>query len=208
MAAKAEPKRRRAAKAAKDGAAQAKGAKAPRGKRAKAGTANGEREDMAPSNVTKATVEEHARKIFAQQARVTEAAEELKSIRADLSAYYKSAKGDGVNIDAIKSVGKMRKRDASEIRTEQRDIRRYLSVLAPSHAKQLDMFVNWGGAVSDPDAEGFAAFKNSEPVSNNPYQAGSEDAQKWDGGWHRGEEAVIRGMGSGASASAAAGPLN
>lgn len=175
-----------------------------RGKRAKAGTANGERKDMAPGNVTRGTVEEYASKIFAQQRRVTECAEELKTERAELSGLYKSAKNEGVNTDAIKAVGKMRKEDPSEIRTRQRDIRRYLSVLAPDHAKQLDMFVNWGGSVSDPDAEGFAAYKNSEPASNQPYTAGSEDAQKWDAGWHRGETQTIRGMAPGAKPADAA----
>lgn len=195
MANKAVPKRRAAAKAQKI----ERGTKAGKVKRGKAAAANGAKEDALPaSNVTRETVQEYAAKIFAQQAKVTEVAEELKTERSELSALYKAAKNEGVNTGAIKAVATMRKRDPSEIRTEQRDIKRYLSVLAPNHAKQLDMFVGWGGKVSDPDAEGYAAYKNSEPVSNNPYRVGSEDAQTWEGGWMRGQVDNIKTMGPGA----------
>ena len=195
MANKAVPRKRQAAKDQKI----ERGAKAGKVKRAKATAAtNGATEDNVPANVTRDTVQHHAAKIFAQQAKVKEVAEELKTERSALSGLYKLAKEDGVNIDAIKAVAKMRKRDASEIRTEQRDIKRYLSVLAPNHAKQLDMFVGWGGKVSDPDAEGFAAYKNNEPATNNPYKVGSEDAQTWHDGWKRGETMTVQSMAPGA----------
>lgn len=205
MANKATPRKRAGKTAATDGNGKAADTTKAKSKRAKAGVVNCQRDDSAPSNVTRGTVEEHASKIFTAQKVVTRISDELKTARADLSGYYKAAKNDGVNTEAIKTVGKMRKRDASEIRAEQRDVKRYLSILAPDTAKQLDMFVNWGGRISDPDAEGYAAYKNNEPISNNGYKAGSDDAAAWDAGWHRGEEQTIRGMAPGAKAAAAGG---
>lgn len=205
MAAKAEPKRRRAAKAgkSKDGdTATVKGkgskveTKAARGKRAKAGVANGERPAMASSNLTRETIEEYWADYCTKRKDEQKAAEALKTAKSKTSAVLKSAKDNGCPIDAFKEVYSMGKQDVSEIRLHQRDVKRVLSIARPDMAQQLDMFVDVEAAPPvDYDAQGYAAYKNNEPKSNDPAKPGSEESAQWNAGWDRAMNENIMTMG-------------
>lgn len=200
--AKAEPKKRRGRKPATTKAAKAADTKAaePKAARAKTGVVNGERQDAAPSSVKPETIEHHAAKIFTKRRELDKHTEEGGEIRAELSDARKKAKKDGVNLDVINDIYEMTKQDISVTRRREQDKRRYLSILKPETAKQLDMFVDTKLAAVDPDADGYAAYKNNEPQTNNPFRAGTGENQQWDGGWMRAQVENISTMGPNGSA--------
>lgn len=116
---------------------------------------------------------------------------------------YKVAKNDGADIEALKLALKLAKRTSGEVVTEHRAVRRIILLMNLPIGHQFDLFKVGGddeaaaeGKPNGMDAElqGQAAYRNSEPIVNNPFTQGTEDYFNWSQGWRNAQNATAQSM--------------
>lgn len=185
-----------------------------RGKATKPGPGHNSKE---PPDETIQTCASH---IEAALIEIDEAAKVMASARGKLSAARKLTKkdcGSKAWADSIESAIKL-KRAASkggtgEIVTEHRQMGRVLRLLDSPLGTQFNLFTvadepEASGAKNGPspgmDAElqGQHAWANNEPISNNPFQPGTEEFVAWETGHNNAMAAHARKMKPGGEAAA------
>lgn len=164
------------------------------------------------------TIQTCASHIEAALIEIDEAAKVMASARGKLSAARKLTKkdcGSKAWADSIEAAIKL-KRTASrggtgEIITEHRQIGRALRLLDCPLGTQFNLFAvaeekeqAGEGARPGMDAElqGQHAWANNEPISNNPFQPGTEDFVAWETGHNNAMAAHARKMGPDGEAAA------
>lgn len=124
---------------------------------------------------------------------------------------YKVAKNDGADIEALKLALKLAKRTSGEVVTEHRNVGRIIRLMNLPIGHQFNLFsvpedeaAEAAGKPNAMDAElqGQAAYRNSEPVINNPFQPGTQEHVDWRQGWNNAQTATARNMGGAAEAAA------
>lgn len=142
----------------------------------------------------------------------------MQKARSALSAALKTAKADcgskawAASIEkAVKEKRKADKGGAAEMASEHRQIGRILRLKGVPLGTQFKLYAfddadaaAAGGIVAAMDAElqGQAAYRNSEPPENNPFQQGTQEHQDWSVGYHNAEAATAHSMGNGTEAAA------
>jgi hypothetical protein len=151
--------------------------------RAKLGHNSGE----VPSEV----VDRWWEKIVVGQAAVERATKPLKSRKGELSAIYKAAKADGIDVDALCDAIKADADDHLEVVTRYANTGKYLR----AHRSPLGVQMNLFPLDPIPEASRAAiAGKRSGlrggSIDENPYPAGSESHVAYVEAWHVGQEQV------------------
>jgi uncharacterized protein (UPF0335 family) len=119
----------------------------------------------------------------------------VQAIRGRISAANKVARKDGCDVRAIKRAIELKKRSADEVIAEHKATVEILKIMESPLGTQFDFFKDVEVKdVVTAEAAGYAAGKNNENFSNNPYQAGTEDHAKWSEGWHRNQRELAQQM--------------
>lgn len=141
----------------------------------------------------------------------------MQKARAGLKAALDTAKTDcgskawALSIQAsVKLKRQGEKGGNGELVTEHRQIGRILRLKGVPLGVQFKLFAfadepagEDGAPVAAMDAElqGQHAYSNNEPLTNNPFQPGTQEHVDWGMGWNNAQTAKVRGMGgNGASA--------
>lgn len=121
--------------------------------------------------------------------------EELNAARGAYRARMKVAKSDGCNIDAIAAALVERDKDQTERKLYYRDFGRVLRMLNVPVGTQLGLFdgdadvkaMDGDGPMTPDMAEkaGYDACRAGVPNSNNQFEAGTEEHQRWRIGWDK-----------------------
>lgn len=136
-----------------------------------------------------------------------------------ISSIRKVAKKLGVDWDLVKRYHedhkRIRKGAMGAMVTEERRYRWLLKFMGSPLGTEFTLWdaepdEGVAGAKPGMDAElqGQHAYSNNEPLTNNPFQAGTQEHVDWAGGWTNAQTAKVRGMAPGANAEAAAGPAS
>jgi hypothetical protein len=115
----------------------------------------------------------------------------------------KAAKGDGINLAALKVVENRAKLDSDERELIDRKVAEYALWLDQPIGSQTDMF---GSATVSEEAtaeqhewtatgDGLEAGKAGKQRDDNPYPAGSAVHVAWDKAWLRGQKIIAKQMG-------------
>lgn len=126
-------------------------------------------------------------KIVAQRNVVERVQKQLKSRKGELSSLYAAAKGDGVDIDAVKEALALDKEDRLEVILRFANTKRVLKLLENPLAVQLSL-----GLDELPDAikaglRGRADGKAGVAIDSNPHAPGSEEFVAYEQAWHSGQ---------------------
>ncbi len=131
-------------------------------------------------------------------------AEQRSEIAGRISSIRKVAKSLGVDWDLVKRYydGHKRQRqgETGAMVTEERRYRWLLKVMESPLGTQFNL---WDLPQEEADAkpgmdaelQGQHAYSNSEPLLNNPFQAGTEEFFDWRKGWINAQNAKVRSMG-------------
>src|SRR5262249_27074859 len=141
--------------------------------------------------------------------------EKVAEVRGRLSSIKKVAEKCGADWDVIKLYAKYAKRvrlgEAGAIVTEQRRLSALMRLMDSPLYTQFGLFPEEpkdepnGSAKPGMDAElqGQAAWRNSEPRTNNPFQQGTEEFVAWDNGYGNAQAAAAGKMGTNGAEAAA-----
>jgi len=156
------------------------------------------KEDVAEqdrSNVPPEVIQRHFRAIH-------KLATDLKDISSQLQTAFKTAKSDGVPIDALRMARKLHKMDSLEAQHLLNQVAYIGRVLGMPFATQLQMFGNQEPEVSDEAAEeqadwdametGRAVGRDGGSKTLNPYDPGTRSHTFWLKGWTAGDEARFK----------------
>lgn len=150
--------------------------------------------DAPPVVLDEATFQHHVQMIQGAHLRLEDKLKECASERAVLGNAKKAAKKAGVPVDAVMMALRLKKREAGEVVTEFRNVGKVLKILEAPLGTQWGLFTDVEVVdVMDADAAGFHAGKNNEFSDNNPHAAGTEEHQKWHGGWLRAQAELAPG---------------
>lgn len=134
----------------------------------------------------------------------------VQKARADLGVARKTAKTDLGSkawveslVAAVKLKRQADKGGAGELVTEHRQIGRILRLKNVPLGTQFKLFAFEdekvaGGEVAagmDAELQGQHAYGNSEPLTNNPFQPGTQEHVDWGHGWTQAQTAKVRSMG-------------
>jgi uncharacterized protein (UPF0335 family)/ribosome modulation factor len=148
------------------------------------------------SHVSPELIQKHFRKIH-------DLATELKELSAELNTAFKTAKSDGVPIDALKMARKLHKMDSLKAQQLLNQVAHIGRVLGMPFATQLSMFGQPADtAVSAEAAQeqrnfdametGRACGRDGGSKTLNPYEPGTEEHTFWLKGWGAGDEARFK----------------
>lgn len=190
MAARANPKNKAKAKAAK-GKVPSRGTVATLPNKAK----NKKRrrgDNSGDHSVPDEVYERHLAKINSTEKAMQKAKEEFDQAKGVHQSAYKAAKGDGCDIDAIKHARKLDSQDHGMTQIMYANVARVLNIMeSPLGSEQMDLF----GAITaiaktdvDPAKAGFKAGVEAQPVENNPFMPGSEDFVAWANAYAEGQQ--------------------
>jgi hypothetical protein len=139
---------------------------------------------------------------------IGDAAEELKSLKAQRSAQIKHYKGLGMRTDPLRRVARERFKEPVDVLADLHEETR-LRALSNMPTIQEDL-VDLLGVPLDIDAEqrtqiqrdrwrddGAFAAREKHTRESNPHEAGSEAHQQWDMGWLHNQERIAAAMGAG-----------
>lgn len=135
---------------------------------------------------------------------VSDAAEELKAVRADHSANLKHWKKLGIRLKPIKKVIADRFEDQAEVLADLHEETR-LRALTNMPNIQTDLSAMWAPINVDADAKaeadrfrrrdaGAFAAREGQPRDANIYTAGSAEYADWDKGWLEDQDRIARAM--------------
>lgn len=136
-------------------------------------------------------------------------------ISGRISSMRKIAKKHGVDWDLVRRYyddhKRIRKGKKGEMVSEERRYRWLLKFMGSPLGTEFTLWeveTEEAGADAkkpsmDAELQGQHAYSNNEPLTNNPFQAGTEEYVDWERGWTQAQAANARGMGS-ASGEAAA----
>jgi hypothetical protein len=155
--------------------------------------------------------------LIAEQIDIERMMEQVAEARGRISSIRKVAKSCGVDWDVVKIYAtyqkRIRKGEMGAVVTEQRRLGTLMRVMGSPLYTQWNLFPeapeegtqpNGNGAM-DAELQGQAAYRNSEPLTNNPFLQGTVENVDWSNGWRNAQSANARKMAPGASAEAAAG---
>lgn len=148
-------------------------------------------------------------------AEVTVAMRAVDKARGVYRNTLKVAKDKGAPKDEILDYIKIRtireKRGTGAVVTQHRNIGRIMRVMGDPLFEQYELFsvakeeFNDSGSPikngMDPELQGNHAYRNNEPLSNNPFNAGTVEHVDWTNGWKEGERATATRMGKGGTAN-------
>lgn len=157
-------------------------------------------------------LDEHAWKrasneLVAEQIELDALGEKIAEVRGRISSIKKVAKKCGVDWDVVKLYSKYQKRirigEMGEVVTEQRRLGALMRIMdCPLHT-QFALFPEEpkrneanGAAAMDAELQGQHAYGNSEPLTNNPFQPGTQEHVDWAHGWAQAQNAKVREMGA------------
>lgn len=158
--------------------------------------------------ISEEAIARHVDLIKAAELEWREKRDEATALKGVLANRYKVFKNDGGDTDALKLAFRIAERVSGEVVTEQRAVGRYLKIMGAPIGTQWTLFEEEPGESAAPgvgmDAElqGQAAYRNSEPYGNCPFQPGTQYHQDWSSGWMNAQAANVRSMGEGESADA------
>ncbi len=132
------------------------------------------------------------------------AEKELKRAKGVVQSCYSTAKNDGCNIEAMKKLRKMEKVDSDEFDLDMKETARLAVVVGSPVAETSFMLILGEADKVNFFTQGFTAGKAGDDVTTCPYDAGSEDAEKWGKGWAAGQAKLAEGLGRGKKAPAKA----
>jgi hypothetical protein len=133
--------------------------------------------------------------------------EQIAECRGRLSSIRKVGKSCGVDWDVVTSYRKLQRRvrngEMGAVVQEHRQLGELLGIMDSPLFTQYDLFKmpaapEEGGAAKpgmDAELQGQHSYSNNEPLSNNPFQPGTEDFVAWEQGWKNAERATAMKMG-------------
>lgn len=190
MAARANPKNKAKAKAAK-GRVPSRGTVATLPKKAK----NKKRrrgDNSGDHSVPDEVYERHLAKINSTEKAMQKAKEEFDQAKGVHQSAYKAARGDGCDIDAIREARKLDQQDHGVTQIKYANVARVLNIMGSGlGSDQLDLFggiLSMGKPKVDPAKDGFKAGVEAQPVENNPFAPGSEDFVAWANAYAEGQQ--------------------
>jgi len=134
-------------------------------------------------------------KIVAAQVAVEKAAKPLKSKKGELSAIFKAAKSDGIDVDAIKYAIKSHGRDHLDVVGFYANVGKYLRARQSPLAVQMNLFpLEPIPEISRAAIAGRRQGLRGGSIDENPYTPGSELAEAYDDAWRDGQEQVQEGL--------------
>jgi hypothetical protein len=134
---------------------------------------------------------------------------DLKDARDDaamaLARAKKSAKNDGIDLDALKMLEKLSKLDVDEAEMQLKNLRMYAAWIELPIGSQIDMFGKpEPAAVDAKDAaeqaewqaggDGYKAGEAGHQRDTNPFSAGTAEYVAWDKSWARGNKVWLNGQ--------------
>ena len=136
--------------------------------------------------------ERHLAKINSTEKAMQKAKEEFDQAKGVHQSAYKAAKGDGCDIDAIKHARKLDQQDHGMTQIMYANVSRVLNIMGSAlGSEQMDLF----GAIAsvdapkvDPFVRGEADGRAAVDAGDNPYNAGTDDFEKWAEGWAKGQQ--------------------
>jgi len=127
------------------------------------------------------------KRIELAQTAVDRAQKPLKSKKGELSAIYKAAKADGVNVDAVKTAFKKHKLDHLQVAMDYRDTGRVLRLMESPLAVQMSLFGNQLPDLVNVALEGKLAGELGVDVNQCPYKPGTEEFVAYHDAWGKGQ---------------------
>lgn len=116
----------------------------------------------------------------------------------------KRAKADGQNTKSMLNAIKATKLDPDVVAADLRDQIRYMAIIHIP-LTQAELFDGWDGTVTektareddlwDADDKGYHAGRHGVPISDAPYEAGTERHVHWMVAWKKGQAAIARELG-------------
>lgn len=149
----------------------------------------------AASTVDDVTIEKHHNLMNAARRKLKEAQDEVAQLRGVYSAARKVAKKAGINLNAYDINKKLEEEDQGQVQKDYADAHHYQAV-TNSPLQQLNLFASVLPPVEtvDPKKAGFASGKNGEPITNCPYNAGTEEFVAYRDGWDEGQRVLQQGI--------------
>ena len=130
-------------------------------------------------------------KIVVAQAAVERAAKPLKSRKGELSAVYKAAKADGIDVDALKDAITADSGDHLNFLSRYASTGKYLRAHRSPLGTQLGLFpLDAIPEISRAAMAGKRSGLLGRSIDENPYQPGSENFAAFAEHWHVGQAQV------------------
>lgn len=135
--------------------------------------------------------------------------QEARDKAAELQGVYRNrlkvAKGDGMDVDALKLAFRIKRRQTGEVISEQRSVGRYLQLMGSPLGHQWSLFdqPDADGAKLDATAQGEQAGREGVDRDSNPYTPGTPDWFSYNNGWQTGQDSIAQTLGRGNSEAAA-----
>jgi len=134
-------------------------------------------------------------KIVVAQAAVERAAKPLKARKGELSAIYKAAKKDGIDVDALKDAIIADSGDHLNFLSRYASTGKYLRAHQSPLGMQLGLFpLDAIPEISRAQASGRRAGLLGRDIAENPYTPGSENFAAFETSWHEGQSQVRSSM--------------
>lgn len=176
---------------------------------AKSATAANTKAGHNSGEVPDETIARHVDLIKASEIEWREARDKAAELQGVLRNRYKVAKGDGVDIDSLKLAFRIAERASGEVVSEQRNVGRYLRIMGSPLGTQWSLFEDPDqpesgkvpAAGMDAELQGQHAWRNNEPISNNPFTPGTENFVAWEQGHNNAMAAAARSMAPGEGAA-------
>lgn len=131
-----------------------------------------------------ALIKSHHEELDAIETRMAAAKAKYDQIRGEHRSRYATVKDDGIDLNGFKLARALHKEDHGIVVTTYANVGTYLAAIKSELATQLDLFQDLAKAPPhNPTLAGSAAFANSEPRSNNPYQANTDEFVEFDNAW-------------------------
>lgn len=136
------------------------------------------------------TYQRWMKKIELGQAALDKASIPYKSRKSDLSNIYKEAKGDGVDVDAIKEAFAMDKLDHLDVAQKYENTGRVLRLMRSPLGEQMELFR--GTTLPLPVAAAIAGRRAgaSGRPNENPHSPGTEPFVAYEGEYAKAQEAI------------------
>lgn len=124
----------------------------------------------------------------------------LEEAKAALKSEIQAAKSSGINVSALKLIGKLRKMEPRDAQAFMRDTIRYMRWLGVNLLDQEELFdigaptagltekVIATQAAWEAGHQGYKAGKAGHPLDANPYAPGTETNQRWVAEWYDGAD--------------------
>lgn len=198
MAARANPKKKKAAAAKGRVPSRGTVAKLPKPTKRKKGRRG---DNSGDHSVPDEIYERHLAKIDTTSKAMEKAKEAFDQAKGVHQSAYKAAKGDGCDIDAIRLARKLDKQDAGVTQVTYANVSRVLNLIgSPLGSEQMDLFGAIAPAKPAEEAPGIRGLKAGEAGLGrdaNPYDPGSQAYQAYDEQWLAGQKRIVDRMGNG-----------